>query len=319
MRSVVLLDANNAFWRSDSVTELHNSAGERVSGIFGMLRMIHGLVERFRPSEFCVIWDGGRSSARKSLYPGYKKKPSKDDDVEKAEFRRQEFSRQTNELFEHLPMFGVKQIKVPKTEADDVIALLTQELVQLDIQPMIVSTDNDYLQLLSISDAVLVYSPTKNILYDNAMFTKEYGFPASRMLEFKAMIGDSSDMIEGIKGFGGKTATDLIQKSTSIAQYVSDHADELLKSKKMGKLVTEWETVVRNMALMDLRNPCVDDVEGLRVASLIEYANAPVNFLEHSKIQRFLSRHSFNSIMRDYTRWIMEFEMLVARSKMVVA
>ena len=184
MRSVLLLDANNAFWRADSVTELHNAAGERVSGIFGMLRVIRSLMERFRPTEFVVVWDGGRSPMRKQVFPDYKKKPVKEEDKAQADFRRQDFSRQTTDLFDNLPLFGVKQIRLPKTEADDVIAMLTQEFVNMDVQPIIVSTDNDYLQLLQLSDNIIVHSPVKNVNYTTAVYAAEYGFSPSRMLEF---------------------------------------------------------------------------------------------------------------------------------------
>ena len=202
MRSVLLLDGNNTYYRANAVSDLHDSAGNRVSGVYGMIRIIRALIERFKPMDFVVVWDGGRSPARRLLYPEYKKKVIKDVEQEAAEQRRLEFVNQTTELFEHLPLFGLRQIKLPKTEADDVIAMLSIELSNVGLQPIVVSTDNDYLQLLQIDAPILVYSPVKDVLYDRGVFVEQYGFQPDRMLEYKSLIGDGSDNIGGINGIG---------------------------------------------------------------------------------------------------------------------
>lgn len=317
MQSVVLLDGNNTFWRANSVTDLHDASGNRVSGIFGTLRIIRSLIERFKPTEFVVVWDGGRSESRKTLFPEYKKKPPiKEEEKEEAEFRRQEFFRQIEELLEVIPMFGVRQVKLPHTEADDVISMLSIELADLNFQPIIVSTDNDYLQMLQLDAPILVFSPVKNLLYDKSAFVHEFGFTPDRMLEYKAMIGDGSDGIPGINGIGGKTAQTVVQKYTSLAEAVRDHADELRKSKKLAKIVDEYQTIVRNMELMNLLVPCVPDVTRLSIDSLETLLASPIEPIEYSRIQRFLVKHSFQSILRDFNNWIAEFDQQVVRSKL---
>jgi hypothetical protein len=168
----------------------------------GMLRKY---VETMAPDRLAVVWDGGRDKYRTELYPAYKRKGK--------EFSKQQME-ERNIIFAQMrcleflfSIMGIEQYRLKGREADDVIFSIAN---RIDGEVVVVSTDKDMYQLLAISDKVKIYSPTKDFWVDREAFIKEYGFSYDQFVPYRALIGDASDNLPGVKGIGPVKAKALI-------------------------------------------------------------------------------------------------------------
>lgn len=114
---------------------------------------------------------------------------------------------------------GIATSHVDGYEADDLIATMANDFDEAEI--VIVSSDKDQMQL--VSDRVMQLDPKKNkagewVLYDEAKVTEKFGFPPHRIREYLALVGDSSDNVPGVKGWGDTTAKRAIQQTKSKAE-----------------------------------------------------------------------------------------------------
>ena len=198
----LLIDGKNSLYRHNYTSNLNDSNGNKVSGIYGMFNEVTKLVKTFNPSNVVIAWDSGKSRERCKLYPEYKAHRKKDDKelLENLAFQ----TKYAKLLFNCLP---VKQITIEGVEADDVIGYLVKKLKGKKI---IYSNDSDFYQL--IDEDVSQFSPKKKLLITNKNVETHLGFNKDKYVLWKALVGDSSDNIEGVKGIGAMTATKLIKK-----------------------------------------------------------------------------------------------------------
>lgn len=197
----LIVDANNLMFRAHFSSNLTDRKGNKVSGVFGVMRMMNGLLKKFNPQSVIVAWDKGKSQERLAIYPEYKAqrdKNRKPEDV--VAIQRQRMILQ--EIFSYLP---VKQIVVTDVEADDIIGLL---VTKLKGNKVIVSNDNDFIQL--VKDDTMLWLPNKEKLLTEENIDVHLGFPSKHYILWKCMVGDSSDNIKGIYGIGEKKATAII-------------------------------------------------------------------------------------------------------------
>jgi 5'-3' exonuclease len=169
--------------------------------VYGFLRQIQNLADRFHNPEFIFAWDSERSY-RKEIYPEYKRKPkSKDFDVQLAEallIGKPQFREIRCNI---LPRLGFKNIFLQTgIEADDIIAkVINQYWNNLD-KIVIVSADNDLYQLLYPD--VMMFDPKEKTTYTGNDFVKEYKIAPDIWYKIKAIAGCSSDNVKGVTGIG---------------------------------------------------------------------------------------------------------------------
>lgn len=264
---LVLIDAMNTFLRNYVRSPYMDVNGERMGGTTGMIISIRKIINDFRASNCLVVWDGeGGSQKRKSIYSEYKSGRTvrlnrHDDDLEHdAVAALENFKRQIHASRDYLTMLGVPQVRADGVEADDLIAYVAGKMYHPH-GCVIVSTDQDMLQLVSQSSPdrseVKVYSPIKKVMYDHAKFISEYGVLPENFRLVKSLTGDSSDNIEGIKGFGVKTITKsfpflLERYATADDVLISAGA---LKGIAGKRLLEEKSRFLENITLMDLSEP----------------------------------------------------------------
>lgn len=200
MRTLIA-DGNNLGWMAVGIVPL-TYEGQRIEAIYVGLNMIRSYLEKFEPDRFYLVFDGGRDAERMRLYPDYKKRKGELTEVEKRE--RNIFFDQLYKLREVTRTLGIIQYCCKGREADDIICSLLDST-----ESIIVSTDKDFYQLLE-KDNVSIYNPvTKGII--NAKTVEErYGIPIRYFVDHKALTGDSSDNLPGVKGIGDKGAEWLI-------------------------------------------------------------------------------------------------------------
>jgi DNA polymerase-1 len=211
-------------YRGYHTSHLKTKDGLRVSGAYSSVHMVIKLINRFKPNSVVIAWDKGRSQPRMELYPDYKAQRAKNRKPEDAEAIPKNIGI-AQSIFKHLP---VKQIVLDGVEADDIIGYLTHRLKGKRI---IVSNDQDFLQL--VQKDVFVFLPNNNQLISAKSVEEFLGVPVDKYLIWKAMVGDSSDNIKGIKGVGPKRATTIVNNNEPFPK--------------------EWlETIERNVTLMNI-------------------------------------------------------------------
>jgi len=241
----IIIDGNNLAVRcgkAPGLDQLKDKQGQPTGVIVGFLRSLASLRKRYPDARIFVCWDGS-SQRRKAIFPGYKEGRTPFDGYAQILWLR-----------DALPEFGVVQIWNEQEEADDVIASLIH-LRLSDQENIVYSTDRDLLQLVSGTTKLLYPSiagkPEK--LYDVDAVRLEYGIDPSKMVMFRAFLGDTSDKIPGIPRLREKTLTGLIRMYGSLDGIFASNLPELTKAEQ-GKIRASEGQVRKNVVLMTLVN-----------------------------------------------------------------
>lgn len=311
----VIFDGNNLAYRSNSVMELSTKDGRRTSAIFGVFNSIPHSVKTVEEEldvevgEIVVVWDCGRNVRRTTLYPEYKG-GRRQDQTEEDRIWYEEFIQQTNIIHENLPLLGVKSIKQKGQEADDLIYTWInrcRDLRQDDEENrfIIVSTDEDFLQL--ISEDTCVYSPIKKIMYTYDNFYDLFGIKPENFLTYKVVRGDDSDNISGIRGIGDATGKKLVNTFGNMDSIMRNrnHPD-LVKSKVLSRLFTPegLRTLDRNNKLINL----TDYVDINETKDYIDDSIRVQPYVDDSSARKFLMDYQLSSILMKYKEWIRVFK-----------
>lgn len=286
----LLIDANNLLHRAHYASNLTDKKGNRVSGIYGVMRMTTMLMRKFPSKSVVVAWDKGRCQARLKLYPEYKghrDASRKEEDVvalQKQKIRCQE-------LFSYLP---VKQLAIKDVEADDVIGVLTKKLKG---SKMIVSNDTDFVQL--VKDDTYLYLPNKEKVLSENNVDLHLGFPGQHYILWKCMVGDPSDNIKGIHGIGEKKATAIILNGVG-------------GGKKLKIKPAEQEILDRNkylIAIGALLQP--EQIAKIKKSYKSEKNKGGVNF---KHVLRMFVQMQFKSLYFDFNQFKMPYEKLMRKA-----
>ena len=223
MESVHILDGNNFFSR------VFFAGGRNMTAIINAFIQIR----RKNKGRFIVAFDTTKSERRLKLYPEYK--AGRKTSLTPEEY--EEFKKNLNAFIKILKNMNITVLEGNGYEADDYIAITTQMLKRFHVY--IHSTDQDFLQL--VNQRVSVVKPESNgeyttITYDN--FFEIVGVPPQFFVDFKAMVGDTSDNIPGIHGIGKGTATKYINEYGNyydIVDALKPKLNEKAKSKQPSK------------------------------------------------------------------------------------
>lgn len=283
----MVIDGNNLAHRCRYVFSLSNK-GIDVSVTYGFLRVMDSLLLKHRPTCVMVMWDGGTPEFRRRAMPSYKANRSKGDPQEYKDFLRQ-----MNELRDILPTMGVISVWKRGSEADDLMYHASR-IVRGDV--LIVSSDKDMFQ--AITERVHVLNPAKDdTVYTSEVFEEEYGIPVSKYIDWRALQGDGSDNIEGVKGIGVKTATKLFQKYeeltriTNAAEGRNPEGDNI--GGKLGENIVNFgfDRIARNIFVMAL----YADRVGAKNAILdAVYAHTPCR---PKAVKKYFLRNDFSSLI----------------------
>ena len=235
MKKIILVDGNNLIFRSYYATAysgnlLKNSKGFPTNALYGFIGMIHKILEEEKPQYIAVAFDIGKNF-RKEKYDFYKEGRKKTPD----ELHMQEpYARKI------LKAMGIPYFELAPYEADDIIGTFAKMVEEdPDFVGTIVSSDRDLLQLVSPQLEMKLLKQKDYIRYNVETFKKDYGIDPIKIIDLKALAGDSSDNIPGVRGIGEKTALNLLQKYDSL-EGIYEHIDEI-KGKTREKLEVDKE------------------------------------------------------------------------------
>lgn len=213
--NLLLVDAHSLGYFCQQGATL--TVGERqVQAIFGMLRNIRKYCRELNARPY-VLWDG-EPVKRTNFYSGYKSKRS---DNPKLKEMRVEFRQQRDDIKLMLSMLGVRQLIAHDGEADDLAGILSRKFKDApDVEHIYLYTgDNDWLTLLD--EKVSLVNVRKDEITKLAFLGEKTGFQTPRQfLEYKALVGDKSDEIDGVGGIGETGAIELISECGSVIEFV---------------------------------------------------------------------------------------------------
>lgn len=198
---LILVDGSSYLYRAyHAFPPLTNSAGEPTGAMYGVLNMLRSLILQYQPTHAAVVFDAKGKTFRDELFEHYKShRPPMPDDLRA----------QIEPLHAMVKAMGLPLLAVSGVEADDVIGTLAREAEKVG-RPVLISTgDKDMAQLVT-PGITLINTMTNTVLGPDEVVTK-YGVPPELIIDFLALMGDSSDNIPGVPGVGEKTAQALLQ------------------------------------------------------------------------------------------------------------
>ena len=310
---ILVVDAMNTLIRSFSLLKAMNPSGAHVGGLVGFLRSLGYVTRIFDPTRVIIVWDGkGGSANRKNIDPNYKaqRATSRITHWGLYDTKEEETEALIGQLYrtqDYLECLPVHQLVMEKLEADDIMAWIAKKASNSNVKKCtIVSSDKDFLQL--VDDTVEVYAPVKK-----KTFTKDNIFEELKVLPenynvVKALLGDNSDNLQGVKGLGIKTVVSefpkLLTEKTDL-DYVFKVAEEKLDGKKIfAKIIHNWDRVETNFELMDLHNTSLDDKEKDYVNSTLK---EKVPNLQSGAFLRLLDQDKIEGITKNTEGWLENF------------
>ena len=220
--SLVLIDGHALYHRSFHAfpEEIASSSGEPTNAVFGFTRMLLDVLRIIHPAYLIVTFDRPTPTFRHKNFGPYKAHRPPLPDALRAQFPR---------VREVISAFNIPVYELDGYEADDLLGTLSLQAEQQRIPTVIATGDLDTLQL--IDDWVRVTfarSPRRGEFeyFDAAAVEQRYGFAPLRLVDYKALVGDTSDNIPGVPGIGQKTATKLIEQYGTLEEILA-HVDEL--------------------------------------------------------------------------------------------
>lgn len=303
-RPYLLVDAKNVAYRCFVPEETFSTkAGVRTDILHIGFKILSKLARDLRPRRIFLVWDNGPAWWRRKLVPNYKDKPL--DSYMSG--TKDAIDEQTPRAKEFFAKFGMINLEADGEEADDIIHRLTNVFSPC----LIVSSDSDFHQL--VREDVVIWEPRKRVLIDEAKVLEEDGIPAAQYALVKAIVGDKSDVIEGVKGVGWKTAAKLWAKAVPAgvvdrAEMLSLFYDSIVdeKGKRPRDIVNNWAIVKRNIALIDMGlYPLTPGIE-----AAVEVAKTARPRFEHVGAIEALKKYEMVSLLADHNHWVPVFKNL---------
>ncbi|MBQ3307198.1 MAG: DNA polymerase I [Bacilli bacterium] len=252
MKKIILVDGNNLLFRSFYATAyqgviMKNSKGFPTNALYGFINMMNKIVKEEQPNYILVAFDKGKTF-RHDKYEVYKAGRAEVPDELKQQFPKAK---------EVLNAMGIKYFEIDNYEADDIIGTLAKKVEeQDDFIGTIISSDKDLLQLISDEVVVKLLKQNDHIMMTKEEFKKTYQTDPIHMIDLKALMGDSSDNIPGVKGIGEKTAITLVSKYGSLdgvyenLNNISGKTKEKLESDKENAYMSyDLATIYRDVPL----------------------------------------------------------------------
>ncbi len=278
MEKFVIIDGSNIFFRAFfALPLLSNFEGEYSNAVFGFTNTLVKIIKSVKPKYIVVALDPGKKTFRHELYKDYKgtRKPI-----------APELAEQFPILKKLLNAMGIKYIEHTNLEADDIIGCLTRKF---NTENIIVTSDKDCLQLINGNTCVM--QPQKAnlepIIYDSQAFLTEWGFEPLQLIDYKALRGDPSDNIPGVKGVGDKSAVELVHRYGTL-ENLYEHIDEI-GGKLKEKLITDKENAFLSKKLATI---IVDENLDYSLEDF-EY-----DFPFNAEVLSMFKRYQFNSLLK---------------------
>src|SRR3712207_4869109 len=256
---IYLIDGYSLLYRAFYALpqSISTTSGLPTNALYGFTSMILKLLSEDEEVGIGVVWDAGKPAFRMEIFPEYKAQRTS---------MPEELKAQLDHLDDILEAMNIPAIRAEGFEADDVLATLSKRLPE-DVELMIVTGDQDAMQL--VDGSVKVLRTTRGVsetkAYGRDEVIEEYGVTPEQIPDYKALVGDSSDNIPGVRGIGPKGAADLLQEFDSVGG-IYENLDRISAKGTRKKLEEGRESAFLSLELARMRFdvPVEFDPEALR-------------------------------------------------------
>ncbi|MDE3996628.1 DNA polymerase I [Glaesserella parasuis] len=286
---LVLVDGSSYLYRAfHAFPPLTNKQGEPTGAMYGVLNMLKSLIAQVEPSHIAVVFDAKGKTFRDELFEQYKsRRPPMPDELRS----------QIQPLHAIIKALGIPLLSIEGVEADDVIGTLAVQASQAGKHVLISTGDKDMAQL--VNDHIMLINTMNNTLLDREGVIEKYGIPPELIIDYLALLGDSSDNIPGVKGVGEKTAIALLQGIGSM-QAIYANLDKVAELSFRGaktfapKLEAEKETADLSYLLATIKTDVALDVTYDQLVTQPQQRDQLVELFGRYEFKRWL-----NEVMND--------------------
>jgi DNA polymerase-1 len=226
---IILVDGSSYLFRAFYVPQLkrmQNATGQPTGAVFGVINMLKSLIAEYPESQIVAIFDAKGKNFRHELYSQYKaNRPPMPDELRS----------QIDFVHRSIKAMGIPLIAVSGVEADDVIGTYAKQAGALGKTVLVATSDKDLAQI--VTDDVHLIDTMKKVIYDPAGVVEKYGVRPDQMIDYLALMGDTSDNVPGIPKVGPKTAVKWMDEYGSIAAIV-ENAEKI--GGKVGESLREF-------------------------------------------------------------------------------
>ncbi|MCB1775868.1 MAG: DNA polymerase I [Candidatus Competibacteraceae bacterium] len=255
-KPLLLIDGSSWLHRAfNALPPLSNRAGEPTGALYGMLNMLNKLLADYQPDYLAVVFDAPGQTFRHKWFPDYKaNRPPLDPQL----------AQQIEPVHACVRALGLPLLQITGVEADDVIGTLTVQATARGLPVLIVSSDKDLAQLVNAQ--VRLLDTMKNTVTDVAGVAAKFGVPPHLIVDWLALVGDTSDNIPGVPGVGKVTAAKWLGQYGSLDQLIANAATISGKIGEKLRAGLEQLPLSRRLATLDCQVPLPVTLDDLRPA-----------------------------------------------------
>jgi DNA polymerase-1 len=244
MKKLIIIDLSNYIFRAFfAIRPLHAPDGTPVNAVYGVLSMIHNMIVKHKPTHILIAKDTKEGSFRKEIYVEYKAHRTAPPD---------ELIPQFDLVDELITALGIPEIKMARYEADDVIGSVATQWKNSFDEILIASGDKDLMQF--VGEQIKMLDTMKEKTYEREDVKDKMGVYPEQVVDYLALIGDSSDNIPGVPGIGPKGAQNLLEEYGNLDKILDnvaeiknkrcqtallEHKDKAMMSKELAKIVVD--------------------------------------------------------------------------------
>ncbi|MBI5272693.1 MAG: DNA polymerase I [Chlamydiia bacterium] len=281
MNKIYIVDAVNYLFRAYyAIGPMTNDHGQSTSALYGFIRSIQKLIKEFSPAYLVCVFDGpDNKKSRQAVYSEYKahRKGAPEDLFPQFELAEQ-----------WCAMAGIPTLCVEGVEADDTMATIAHWAREHKAKSYLCSSDKDLLQLVD-NHIFVLYAHKENLLVDAAKVKELFGVHPKQMLDYLAIVGDASDNIPGLEGFGPKTTAALLEEFGTLDNLLA-HPEKVKGEKKQEMLRTKQDLALmsRELATLNTKVPIPHESAFYRVKEQ-----------DTGKLSQFFHEMKFLSLLRE--------------------
>ncbi|GAB4234710.1 MAG: DNA polymerase I [Chlamydiales bacterium] len=281
MKEIYVLDASGYLFKAYyAIRNMTNVKGQSTNALFGFVRSVLKLINDFHPTHLVAVFDGENNSAkRKKIYQAYKAHRS---ECPPDLGYQIEWSKKFCEYM------GIPHLDIPEVEADDTMGSVASWSQQQGIKCYLCTSDKDLAQL--VNDNIHILNTHKDNLFIGPEKVKEnFGVTPSQMVDYLAIVGDASDNIPGLPGFGPKTAAALLEKYHDLETLLSNANSLKGKQKNVVEEHADQARLSKELVVIDQNVPIPQEEPFYSLKSP-----------DQSKVQEFYHEMGFKSLLKEF-------------------
>lgn len=294
-KKILLIDGNSMANRAFYATMgrmMKTPTGISTNAVYGFFQIMFKTIEEEKPDKIIVAFDISSSEKRTKIFNEYKAGRHK---------TPEDLTIQFPIIKELLKTMNIPIVQKDGIEADDILGAIAKKEGKKGNKIIILTGDRDYFQLVDINVNIrypkTIMGKTEYIIYDNYKINEEYGLTPEKLIEVKALMGDASDNIPGVKGIGEKTALKLIIQFGSlekIYEYIENSDGKEIAKATLNKLIQDKEMayVSRDLGRIDIEYDYEKDL-GINIDS-IKYTDwrteEAFSYLKKLSFNKFLDK-----------------------------